>query len=128
MEHSRPVRFLGLTPYIYYDDADKMADWLARSFGFIEKGRHLAEDGTVRNVEMTAGPSELWLDGYRGHGTRPTHPPAWIGVWVDDVNAVYERVHRLEIDAAPPEDKPYGVRMLNVKDPEGVTWGFMARL
>jgi uncharacterized glyoxalase superfamily protein PhnB len=46
---------------------------------------------------------------------------------VDDVNAMYELVRAAGAIAEPPEDKPYGVRMLSVKDPEGITWGFIKR-
>jgi uncharacterized glyoxalase superfamily protein PhnB len=43
----------------------------------------------------------------------------WIGVWVDDVDAMYERVTAAGVAVDPPEDKPYGVRILTVTDPEG---------
>jgi uncharacterized glyoxalase superfamily protein PhnB len=121
------VTFSALTPYIYYDDASGMSQWLARAFGFVETGRHLGEDGKARNIEMTAGPLELWLDGYPGYRHRG-EPPTWIGLWVDDVDAMYRRVTRAGLSAERPENKPYGVRMLSVRDPEGVTWGFMKRL
>lgn len=121
-------QLLGLTPYVYYDDAGAMADFLVKVFGFVELGRHLDEAGKVRNVELRVGASELWLDGYQGHGTRVAGPPAWTGVWVEDVDAMYERVLRFLPKAEEPENKPYGVRMLSVKDPEGMTWGFMCRL
>ena len=52
----------------------------------------------------------------------------WIGVWVDDVDAMYERVKAAGVESEPPEDKDYDVRSYSVKDPEGVNWGFMKRL
>jgi hypothetical protein len=34
----------------------------------------------------------------------------------------------LGVEVDPPEDKPYGVRMLTVTDPEINQWGFMHRI
>ncbi len=124
---TRQIEFRGSTPYVYYDDAAAMADWLTRVFGFEESRRHRDGEGRVRNVELRAGQAEVWLDGMADHRRSANRPPEWIGVWVDDVDAMYERVRAAGARAEPPEDKPYGVRMLNVTDPEGVTWGFMRR-
>ncbi len=120
----------GLVPYLFYEDAAAMLKWYARVFGFVEKGRWSNPDGTVQNAEMRVGATELWLD---GGGRRICDPdgkplPLWVGVWVDDVDAVYTRVKAAGVEARPPEDQPYGVRMLTVADPEGYQWGFMKRL
>jgi uncharacterized glyoxalase superfamily protein PhnB len=52
----------------------------------------------------------------------------WTGVWVDDVDACYERVRAADAGVKPPEDKNYGVRLFNVVDPEGHLWGCMSRI
>ena len=46
----------------------------------------------------------------------------------DDVDAMYAHTQAVGAPSEPPEDKPYGVRMLTVKDPEGVSWGFIKRI
>jgi uncharacterized glyoxalase superfamily protein PhnB len=130
MEQSTEGARRGLVPYLFYEDAAAMLDWYARVFGWTETTRWLGPDGRVRNAEMRVGDTELWLDGggprYRDHnGDRADQ---WIGVWVDDVDAVYERVKGAGVAADPPEDKRFGVRMLTVTDPEGYRWGFMRRL
>jgi predicted enzyme related to lactoylglutathione lyase len=70
----------------------------------------------------------VWLDGdpeyWKQRGRRPEE---WIGVWVDDVDAMYARVQAAGVGAQPPENKFYGVRVFDVTDPEGYTWGFMQR-
>jgi uncharacterized glyoxalase superfamily protein PhnB len=118
----------GVTPYLHYDDASAMLEWLGRVFGFVERKRWPDAEGGVRNAEMIVGDTEVWLDGdpgwWRSRGRRPEE---WIGVWVGNVDAMYARVKAAGVDAEPPEDKPYGVRMFQVKDPEGYTWGFMRR-
>jgi hypothetical protein len=51
-----------------------------------------------------------------------------VGIWVDDVDAVHERVREAEIDYEPPVDREFGVRMLNVPDGMGQLWGFVRRI
>lgn len=128
MQTTKPVQFSGFTPYVYYKDAGAMADWLVRSFGFVETSRHADEHGVVHNVEMTVGSVLLWLDGNPGRSVNKDGPPVWIGVWVDDVDAMYAHTQATGAASGPPEDKPYGVRMLTVTDPEGVAWGFIKRI
>lgn len=121
-------RFLGITPYLHYDDIVAMIDWLTRVFGFMERGRWLDAQGKVRNAELSVGNAEVWLDGdpdwWRKKGRRPEE---WIGVWVDDVEAIFQAVTAAGVPVAPAEDKFYGVRVLEVRDPEGYTWGFLQR-
>ena len=87
-------------------------------------------DGPTLNAEMQVGDTELWLDAgpprFFDADGKPAIP--WIGVWVDDVDAMHRRVTDAGVEADAPEDKPYGVRMLNVTDPEGNRWGFMRRI
>jgi uncharacterized glyoxalase superfamily protein PhnB len=125
---NREIQFTGITPYLHYDDVVTMIDWLTRVFGFTERGRWVDAQGKVRNAEICVGANEVWLDGdpdwWKHKGRRPEE---WIGIWVDDVDAMFERVEAAGISADPPEDKFYAVRVLQVKDPEGYMWGFMQR-
>jgi uncharacterized glyoxalase superfamily protein PhnB len=122
-------RFLGITPYLHYDDAAAMISWLIRVFGFTERGRWLDGQGVLRNAELFAGSTEIWLDGdpeyWKSKGRRPDD---WIGVWVDDVDAMFARVKSNGVAHELPENKFYGVRVFQVIDPEGYTWGFMQRI
>jgi uncharacterized glyoxalase superfamily protein PhnB len=127
---TKQVEFRGLLPYLYYEDAGAMLDWLSDVFGFEERGRYVDKDGIVRQAEMLVGQNELWFSGH-GPGfweSKGGRPDTWIGVWVDDVDAMYERVKAKGVASEPPEDKDYDVRSYSVKDPEGVSWGFMKRL
>jgi uncharacterized glyoxalase superfamily protein PhnB len=118
-----------IVPYLFYDDVEAALDWYARVFGFVELGRW-AKDGKVHNAEMTVGGSELWLDGGGRRFFDKDGEPAsqWIGVWVDDPDAMYARVKDAGVAVDPPQDQSYGVRTLTVKDPEGYSWGFMRRI
>lgn len=45
---------------------------------------------------------------------------AWVSVWVDDVDAVYERCLTEQLEVTyPPADEPWGVREMHVRHPDG---------
>jgi uncharacterized glyoxalase superfamily protein PhnB len=124
------MKFEAVTPYLDYEDAGAMLDWLSRVFGFEERSRFVDKDDIVREAEMLVGDTLLWFGG-RGPGyweKEGRRPSQYILVWVDDVDAMYERVRGAGVEADPPKDETYDVRSLRVQDPEGYNWNFMRRL
>jgi uncharacterized glyoxalase superfamily protein PhnB len=124
------MTFQSITPYLEYEDAGSMLDWLSRVFGFQERSRYVDKDGIVQQAEMLVGQTELWF-GARGPGyweQQGRRPSQYILVWVDDVDAMYQRVKDAGVLVEPPEDKDYGIRTIGVQDPEGYNWGFSRRL
>jgi uncharacterized glyoxalase superfamily protein PhnB len=117
-----PVALEGVTPYLYYADAGAGLDWLARVFGFEETARYVDDEGVVHESEMRVGASTIQLCG------RAPDPDQGSGllliVHVDDVDAMHARVVAAGVDAAPPEQKPYGPRTFTVTDPWGYHWDF----
>ena len=67
---TKKVEFRGLLPYLYYEDAGAMLDWLSRVFGFEERGRYVDKDGIVRQAEMLVGENELWFSGRTCNASR----------------------------------------------------------
>lgn len=121
------TEYQGFVPYLFYDDADAAMAWYTRVFGFEELGRWCDDNGKVQNAEMKVGSGELWLDG-SGYRADRTGDSKWIGIWVADVDVIYERVRDAGVACEPPVDREFGVRMLNVADDFGYTWGFIRRL
>jgi uncharacterized glyoxalase superfamily protein PhnB len=122
------VHYKGIVPYLFYDDAEAAIDWYTRVFGFVEINRWCDKDGKIHNAEMRVGDTELWIDGGGRHLLRrEDNKPVWIGVWVDDVDAMYEQVKAAGVSVDPPVDRNFGVRILTVADPAGYQWGFMCR-
>ncbi len=76
---------------------------------------------------MRVGNTEIWLDG-SGKQQRDDPRPQWIGIWVDDVDQVYERVSEKGVECEPPLTREFGVQMLNVDDGMGYLWGFIKRV
>ena len=124
------VQFNGIVPYLFYEDAAAAMDWYAEVFGFEDRGRWENDSGAVQNGEMRVGNTEVWMDGggkqlFTREGDER---PQWIGVWVDDVDAMYERIQAAGVAAEPPVTREFGVRMLTVPDPFGYHWGFIRRV
>src|SRR5438270_3795602 len=117
----------GLALYLVYLDVGRIADWLVRVLGFVDEGRSMNAEGTVTNIELTAGVTTLMLE--RGNPERFNYPRGtrWTGVWVDDPDEWYARLKEMDVDATLPEDEPWGVRLVSVHDPEGHVWALIRR-
>jgi hypothetical protein len=93
-----------------------------------------ASDAGPRFGSVESGECEIFLcrdgQGGRGRGTNTlTFGPegdetadkgTWMSIWVDDLDAIYQRcvTERLDI-THPPTDEPWGVREFHVRHPDG---------
>ena len=119
--------YKGIVPYLFFDDAEKALTWYADKFGFVETGRWSDENGNIQNAEMKVGDTEVWIDG-SGRLQITDERPIWIGIWVDDVDAIYEKVSSRGVECEAPVTREFGVRMLSVDDGMGYLWGFIKRV
>ena len=55
-----------ITPYLYYADAAAAIEWLTNAFGFVERRRLEAPDGTVAHAELAAGADGVIMFGSPG--------------------------------------------------------------
>jgi PhnB protein len=104
-------------PYLY--GRLDMLELVKRAFGAVEL-EHL-KMGNGAHVEAKIGDSMIVME-----VSDPPHPggkPASIYVYVDDVDASYQRALAAgATSVAAPEDKPYQERAAGVKDSFGNTW------
>ncbi|HMF84640.1 MAG TPA: VOC family protein [Acidimicrobiia bacterium] len=117
----------GLAVYLVYQDVALVSDWLVRALRFVEQGRFVDAGGVVTNAELAAGETVLLLE--RGAYSSEDYPRGtrWTGVWVDDPDEWYRQLIARKVDASPPEDEPWGVRLVRVVDPEGHIWALIRR-
>ena len=119
-------------PYLYYEDGAAAADWLVAAFGFTERMRSLAPDGSLGHCELTLGTAVVMLGtppGYRSPLTRGDTPSFGMYVHVDDVEAHFEQAKAAgAVIEAAPADQTYGVRSYGAVDPEGNQWWFATPL
>jgi len=104
-------------PYLY--GRLDMLELVKRAFGAVELDHIKVGNGF--HVEAKIGDSMIVME-----VCDPPHPggqPASIYVYVDDVDAAYQRALAAgATSVAAPEDKPYQERAGGVKDSFGNTW------
>jgi uncharacterized glyoxalase superfamily protein PhnB len=53
---------------------------------------------------------------------------SWVGLLVDDVDAIHDRLRAAGVELDPPRTRDHGVKEITITDPEGHGWGFVQRL
>ena len=105
-------------PYLY--GRLDMLELVKRAFGAVELERLEAGKGGL-HVEAKIGDSMIVME-----VSDPPHPsgkPASIYVYIDDVDAAYQRALAAgATSVAAPENKPYQERAAGVKDSFGNIW------
>lgn len=123
---SHPARpgFHTITPYLVVQDVDRVLPFLKEVFGATETLRMQGQAGGT-HLEVKIGDSMLML-GSGGTWSGQSLPAA-LYLYVDDVDAVYERaLHAGASPLMPPSDEPDGDRRGGVQDPFGIMW-FLAK-
>ena len=126
---------------VSYEDTAAMADWLVRTFGFVENVRLHDGDGAVVHVELrhnggaiflgTPGPKYRSPTSHRricattDEWLQVTHVVDGVLVRVADVDEHFRRVCALGATIlSAPEDAGPG-RLYRAEDPEGHRWMFL---
>lgn len=117
----KPDRYPSVSAYLMADGAQRVVDFLVQSFDATELRRFDGPDGRIMHVEVRLDDSVIMLSD--GGGSWPPFP-AWLHVYVPDVDAAYRRA--LEAGGAKvqePEQKAGDPdRRGGVKDPAGNVW------
>ena len=86
-------------------------------FGSVESGRceiFLCRDG---QGSRGRGPN---TQTFGPEGDETADKGTWMSIWVDDLEALYERCVTEQLDIThPPTDEPWGVREFHVRHPDG---------
>ena len=123
-----PDGYPRVTPYLCVDGADAAIAFYTKVLGATEKVRMGAPGGKVGHAELELGDSILMLAdehpevGFLGPKT-VGGTPVTISVYVEDVDAVYERAVAEGASAERPvENQFYGDRTGQFQDPFGHRW------
>jgi uncharacterized glyoxalase superfamily protein PhnB len=122
-----------VTPYLYYEDAAAAMDWLVKAFGFEERLRIENDQGRVSHGELKLGDGLVMVgepaSGYENPNKRGGRATAGVNVYVDDVDAHFERAKAAGAKInEEPADQDYGDRRYIAEDLEGHDWFFAKRL
>jgi PhnB protein len=116
----RPEGYHTVTPFLHVRGARKMIEFLGDAFAGTTAHVTDMPDREVAHAAARIGDSLIELGEAHGE-SRPM--PAAIHLFVDDVDAVYERALRAGATSVePPADKPYGERGAWVIDPFENQW------
>jgi uncharacterized glyoxalase superfamily protein PhnB len=120
---------MAITPYLYYEDVEAAAKFLARAFGLRKSGPATkGADGKINHAAMQLGNDVVMMGrppkGYR-NPKRLGQATQCLYASVDDVDRHFARARKAgAIVLQEPGDTPYGHRRYDVEDPEGHQWYF----
>lgn len=127
LARNRSVPNATVIPVLTYPDVREAVDWLARTFGFVERVR-IGED---HRSQLAFGDGAVIVADVRGERRPPRAGEVTqsLLVRVDDVRAHCEhaRAHGATI-SMEPTDMPFGERQYNAVDPAGHQWTFSQTL
>jgi PhnB protein len=108
-----------VTPYIVVAGVAKLIDFAKQVFGATEVHLSKRPDGTIMHAEIKIGDSIVMM----GEGQDVKKFPAMLHLYMDDVDAVYQRaIQAGATSVREPADQPYGDRTGGVEDAFGNQW------
>lgn len=118
-----PEGLLTVTPFLHVQGGASYIEFLKRTFGAVEEGRHDV-GGRVQYARLRIGNAAIEL----GEPEEPQPMPTAFYLYVSDADAVYQRALGAGAKSLwPPADQEYGERMAGIEDAQGNQW-FIARL
>jgi len=129
-----PDGYPQVTPYLAVDDANAAIDFYTTVFGARERMRMDAPGGKVGHAELQFGDSLVMLaDEFPEMGNRSPRSvggtPVTISVYVDDVDAAFDRALRAGAkELRPLENQFYGDRTAQIEDPFGHRWSISTHI
>jgi len=127
-----PPGYQTVSPYLLYEDAPRVIEYLKVAFGFVERLSQTGAAGRT-HTELVIGDDGLVMigqawDGFSSPRSLGAHPPSLIHVYVNDVDALHERATSAGAEVADLEMSPVGDRRFTATDPEGQVWVFAQRV
>jgi PhnB protein len=130
MAAARPIpeSYPQVTPYLCVDGASAAIEFYGQVLGATERMRMETPEGTVSHAELELGDSVIMLaDEFPELGVRSPKAyggsPVTLSVYVEDVDAVFERAQRAGAKVLRPlENQFYGDRAGQFEDPFGHRW------
>lgn len=118
--NAKPEGYHSLTPYLVVEGAARLIAFLEEVFDAEETERFAAPGDLIAHAELRISDSIVMLGDAHG----PHAPmPAMLYVYVDDVDATYQRALAAgATQVQPPADQFYGDRSGGVRDPCGNLW------
>jgi uncharacterized glyoxalase superfamily protein PhnB len=116
----KPQGYASVSAYVVADGAQRVIDFLKKSFDARELRRYDSPDGSIMHAEVQIDDTVVMITD--GGGQFPAFP-IWLHVYVPDVDATYQRALAAGgVSVQEPQQKGDPDRRGGVKDPAGNTW------
>lgn len=117
----KPEGYNDVSVYIVAEDAQKVVDFLKKTFDAEELRRFNTPEGKIMHGEVRVGDTVVMIAD--GGGNYPAFP-AWLHVYVPDVDATYKKALAAGGSSvqAPVRKEGDPDKRGGVKDPAGNTW------
>jgi len=117
----KPEGYSTVSPYLIVGGAQRVIDFLKKALGATELRRHNLPDGSVMHAEVRIGDTVVMLGDAGGDWPAV---PSHLHVYVDDVDATYQRALAAGGVSVQEPKRREGEpdRRGGVKDPAGNTW------
>jgi PhnB protein len=115
-----PDGYQVVTPILLVKDADKLIEFMKRTFDAREHQLGRRPNGDIWHADLTIAGAHIMIS--EAGGSFPPAPAA-LNIYVPDVDATYQRA--LDAGAAsvtPPGNRFYGDRNAVVRDRTGIVW------
>jgi uncharacterized glyoxalase superfamily protein PhnB len=127
-----PPGYQTVSPYLLYEDADVVIEYLKSAFGFELRRSQPGAAGRMHN-ELVIGEDGLVMLGQAGKTfksprTLGVFPPSMVHIYVSDVDALHRRAKDAGAEVTDLETSPAGDRRFTATDPEGQLWVFAQRV
>jgi PhnB protein len=125
-----PDSYRRVTPGLVVDRGVEALEFYAEVFGATERIRVPGPEGTIAHAELQIGDSVVMVEDASPYMGRKAPPPdgldgtpAFLFIYVEDVDAVMERAVKLGATLKrPPQNQFYGDRDGFIVDPFGHGW------
>ncbi len=114
-----------VTPYLAVKEANALIDFVKQTFGAEGKIYGIGSEGGF-HAEYTIGDSIVMIGG--GEAWRGTPMPTALHVYVDDVDAIYQRALDAGATSITRPIEDHGERVAGVRDVSGNEWYLAKRL
>ena len=127
-----PPGYQTVSPYLLYEDAPRVIEFLKTAFGFVERLSQTGAAGRT-HTELLLRDDGLVMLGQAGEGfssprTLGVSPPSLVHLYIDGVDALHERAKAAGAEVTEIELSPVGDRRFTATDPEGQVWVFAERV
>jgi uncharacterized glyoxalase superfamily protein PhnB len=127
-----PPGYQTVSPYLLYEDAPRVIEYLKAAFGFEVRLSQIGAAGRTHN-ELVLGDDGLVMLGQAGEGFSSPRslgmsPPSLVHVYVNGVDVLHERAKGAGAEVTELEVSPAGDRRFTATDPEGQIWVFAQRV